>query len=79
MNLTQRMEIAEAIVVQSKRTKIPVKMFLGLMRTESNFTVRAVSNNRAMGIMQIHPIIRCLYGNRCAILYSPNNMKEGIC
>ena len=56
MNLTQGMEIAEAIVVQSRRTEIPVKMFLGLMRTESNFTVRAVSNNRAMGIMQIHPI-----------------------
>jgi Transglycosylase SLT domain len=56
MNLTQGMEIAEAIIVQSKRTEIPVKMFLGLMRTESNFTVRAVSNNRAMGIMQIHPV-----------------------
>jgi soluble lytic murein transglycosylase-like protein len=56
MNLTQGMEIAEAIIAQSKRTEIPVKMFLGLMRTESNFTVRAVSNNRAMGIMQIHPI-----------------------
>ncbi|MGD0277460.1 MAG: lytic transglycosylase domain-containing protein [Syntrophales bacterium] len=56
MNLAQGMEIAEAIIVQSKRTEIPVKMFLALMRTESNFTVRAVSNNRAMGIMQIHPI-----------------------
>ena len=56
LNLTQGMEIAEAIIVQSNRTEIPVKMFLGLMRTESNFTVRAVSNNRAMGIMQIHPI-----------------------
>ena len=56
MNLTQGVEIEEAIIVQSKRTEIPVKMFLGLMRTESNFTVRAISNNRAMGIMQIHPI-----------------------
>jgi hypothetical protein len=28
MNLTQGMEIAEAIVLQSKRTEIPVKMFI---------------------------------------------------
>jgi soluble lytic murein transglycosylase-like protein len=56
MNLTQGMEIAEAIIVQSRRTEIPTKMFLGLMRTESNFTVRAVSYNQAMGIMQIRPI-----------------------
>lgn len=56
MNLTHGMEIAEAIIVQSKRTEIPARVFLGLMRTESNFTVRAVSNSGAMGIMQIHPI-----------------------
>ena len=56
MNLSQGMEIAGAIIVQSKRTEIPVKMFLGLMRTESDFRVHVVSNTRAMGIMQIHPI-----------------------
>jgi soluble lytic murein transglycosylase-like protein len=56
IKLTEGIEIAEAIIVQSKRTEIPVEMILGLMRTESNFTVRAVSNKSAMGIMQIHPI-----------------------
>ena len=56
IKLTEGMEIAEAIIVQSKRTEIPVEMILGLMRTESNFTVRAVSDKSAMGIMQIHPI-----------------------
>ena len=50
------LEIAEAIIEQSRRTEIPVKTFLGLMRTESNFTVRAVSGSRAMGLMQIHPV-----------------------
>ena len=73
MNLTQGMEVAEAIIVQSRRTEIPVKMFLGLMRTESNFTVRAVSNNRAMGIMQIHPITWRKYAKK---LNLPSSREE---
>ena len=56
MNRLHGMEIAEAILEQSRRTEIPVRTFLGLMRTESNFTVRAVSSSRAMGLMQIHPV-----------------------
>lgn len=56
MNRLQGLQIAEAILEQSRRTEIPVKTFLGLMRTESNFTVRAVSSSRAMGLMQIHPV-----------------------
>lgn len=52
----QGLAIAEAIIEQSRRTEIPVETFLGLMRTESNFTVRAVSSSRAMGLMQIHPV-----------------------
>ncbi len=49
-------EIAEAIAVQSRKTGIPVNLFLGLMQTESNFIVNAVSGKRAMGILQIHPV-----------------------
>lgn len=56
MNRLQGLQIAEAILEQSRRTEIPVRTFLGLMRTESNFTVRAVSSSRAMGLMQIHPV-----------------------
>jgi hypothetical protein len=56
MSRFQGLEIAEAIIEQSRRTEIPVETFLGLMRTESNFTVRAVSSSRAMGLMQIHPV-----------------------
>lgn len=56
MNRLQGLQIAEAILEQSRRTEIPVRTFLGLMRTESNFTVRAVSGSRAMGLMQIHPV-----------------------
>lgn len=56
MSRLQGLEIAEAILEQSRRTDIPVRTFLGLMRTESNFTVRAVSSSNAMGLMQIHPV-----------------------
>jgi soluble lytic murein transglycosylase-like protein len=56
MNRLQGLQIAEAILEQSRRTEIPVRTFLGLMRTESNFTIRAVSGSRAMGLMQIHPV-----------------------
>ena len=49
-------EIAEAVVVQSRKTGIPVNLFLGLMQKESNFIVNAVSGKRAMGILQIHPV-----------------------
>ena len=56
MSRLQGLQIAEAILEQSRRTEIPVRTFLGLMRTESNFTVRAVSSSRAMGLMQIHPV-----------------------
>jgi soluble lytic murein transglycosylase-like protein len=56
MNRLQGLQIVEAILEQSRRTEIPVRTFLGLMRTESNFTIRAVSSSRAMGLMQIHPV-----------------------
>ena len=56
MNRLQGLQIAEAILEQSRRTEIPVRTFLGLMRTESNFTIRAVSSSRALGLMQIHPV-----------------------
>jgi soluble lytic murein transglycosylase-like protein len=63
----QGLEIAEAIIEQSRRTEIPVETFLGLMRTESNFTVRAVSSSRAMGLMQIHPVTWRKYTKRLSL------------
>lgn len=56
MDRDHMQEIAEAIVVQSRKTGIPVNLFLGLMQKESNFIVNAVSGKRAMGILQIHPV-----------------------
>jgi len=56
MSRLQGLEIAKSIIEQSRRTEIAVETFLGVMRTESNFTVRAVSSSHAMGLMQIHPV-----------------------
>jgi soluble lytic murein transglycosylase-like protein len=67
MSRLQGLEIAEAIIEQSRRTEIPVKTFLGLMRTESNFTVRAVSSSRAMGLMQIHPVTWKKYAKKLSL------------
>jgi soluble lytic murein transglycosylase-like protein len=37
------------------------------MRTESNFTVRAVSGSRAMGLMQIHPTTWKKYAKKLSL------------
>jgi hypothetical protein len=69
-NRLQGLQIAEAILEQSRRTEIPVRTFLGLMRTESNFTVRAVSSSRAMGLMQIHPVTWKRYKEKLSLTSS---------
>jgi len=56
LELDSAMEIAQAVINQSKKTNIPVTLFLALMQKESNFSVDAVSPVNAMGIMQIHPV-----------------------
>jgi len=48
-------EIAEAIVEESDKTKIPVEMYLAIMKTESDFRTNAKSSAYAKGIMQIQP------------------------
>ncbi len=73
MERLQGLEIAEAIIEQSRRTDIPVKTLLGLMRTESNFTVRAVSSSRAMGLMQIHPVTWKKYAKKLSL---PSSREE---
>jgi soluble lytic murein transglycosylase-like protein len=45
--------ISSAILEESKKTDIPVEMYLAIMQTESNFCGNAVSGAYAKGIMQI--------------------------
>ena len=55
IELEDAMEVAQALIDQSKETKIPISLFLAIMKKESNFKVHARSRRNAMGIMQIHP------------------------
>ena len=45
--------VAETIVEESNKTKIPVEMYLAIMKKESTFRSKAVSSANAKGIMQI--------------------------
>jgi len=49
------LQIAEAVVEESRKTNIPVQMYLAIMKTESTFRPAAVSRAYAKGIMQIQP------------------------
>ena len=45
--------VAETIVEESNKTKIPVEMYLAIMKKESTFRTMAISPAFAKGIMQI--------------------------
>jgi len=49
------LQIAEAVVEESRKTNIPVQMYLAIMKTESTFRPTVVSRAYAKGIMQIQP------------------------
>jgi hypothetical protein len=46
-------EIAHVIVEESKKTDIPIEMYLAIMQKESTFRKKAVSSAYAKGLMQI--------------------------
>jgi soluble lytic murein transglycosylase-like protein len=46
-------EIAHTIVEESKKTDIPIEMYLAIMQKESTFRKKAVSSAYAKGLMQI--------------------------
>ncbi len=49
------LQIAEAVVEESRKTSIPMQMYLAIMKTESTFRPAVVSSAYAKGIMQIQP------------------------
>lgn len=49
-------EVISAIMQGSHENEIPAPFLLSIMKYESHFKVRAVSNRGAVGLMQIHPI-----------------------
>jgi hypothetical protein len=50
---TLGLEIADVIVEESKKTDIPIEMYLAIMQKESTFRRKAVSSAYAKGLMQI--------------------------
>ena len=76
MELGDAMEIAQTVIDQSKKTGIPVAMFLALMKKESNFSVDARSPVNAMGIMQIHPITWDSYARKLNLPVSRDKAFE---
>jgi soluble lytic murein transglycosylase-like protein len=55
ISLSQGLDIAEVTIQQSKKLNIPVSLILAVMKKESTFTPFALSSQKAMGLMQIHP------------------------
>jgi len=51
---TKAVSIANAIVVESKESAIPVELITAIIEVESTFKVNAVSKEGAVGLMQVH-------------------------
>lgn len=49
------LKIAQTVVEESRKTNIPMQMYLAIMKTESTFRPTVVSSAYAKGIMQIQP------------------------
>jgi len=64
IQLGDAMEITQAVMNESRKSNIPVSLFLAIMKKESNFNVDARSSANAMGIMQIHPLTWDAYAKK---------------
>ena len=56
IGLNQGVDVANAILQQSRELDIPVSLILAVMKKESAFNPYAVSSRNALGLMQIHPV-----------------------
>lgn len=57
----QALDIADVVIDESRTSKVPVHMILGIMDLESEFSPYAVSSEDARGLMQVTPTIWRLY------------------
>lgn len=56
VSLSQGLDIADIVFKQCKELGLPPRLVLAVMSKESNFSIVAISSQKAMGIMQIHPV-----------------------
>jgi soluble lytic murein transglycosylase-like protein len=55
LTIGQALEVADVVIDESKASKVPVHLVLGLLGPESNFNPNAVSPVGARGLMQVMP------------------------
>lgn len=85
LSLGQGMDIAEAVVTESKANDIPIDFAMSLILTESEFSPGARSSKGAIGILQIMPDTWKEYTQKMNLqvgpqaMYDPNmNIKVGM-
>ena len=72
ISLNQGVDIANAIIGQSRTLDIPVSLILAVMKKESAFNPYAVSSRNALGLMQIHPVTWKEYADKLKLNSSPS-------
>lgn len=72
ISLNQGVDIANAIIGQSRTLDIPVSLILAVMKKESAFNPYAVSSRNALGLMQIHPVTWKEYAEKLKLNGSPS-------
>lgn len=55
LTIGQALEVADVVMDESRASRVPIHLVLGLMEPESNFNPNAVSRVGARGLMQVMP------------------------
>ncbi|RPJ00145.1 MAG: hypothetical protein EHM36_15040 [Deltaproteobacteria bacterium] len=73
LSVGQALEVADVVMDETKRNRVPVYLVLGLMETESSFMNDAVSRVGAAGLMQVMPAVWTQYLNSEALKKDPTS------
>ena len=78
ISLNQGVDVANAILQQSRELEIPVSLILAVMKKESAFNPYAVSSRNALGLMQIHPVTWKEYAQKLRINGPPSEAFDPV-
>jgi soluble lytic murein transglycosylase-like protein len=78
ISLNQGVDIADAIIQQSRKLEIPVSLILAVMKKESAFNPYAVSSRNALGLMQIHPVTWKEYAEKLRLNGPPSSAFDPV-
>lgn len=72
-------EVIQHIYNLCKKNNVDFLLILVIIKVESNFKSKAISNKGAIGLMQIHPLLATQYNVPVSDLYNPfTNIEIGI-